>query len=135
MRVTCKFEFGGAPRLASRGAQQLFQASTRRHVPRATCHHSTHDRYHRRSGVLVLRTPLVNKQTNTDRVCQSVSQMCVQTFSGITSKRLVRPEPGTKGQLFFIDPPEEIFVHRTSNGSVISIVCSFTTILDKNVML
>ena len=56
VRVTCKFEFGGALCLTCRCVNNFLQTFTRRHVPRVTCRRSTPDRCYRRSGGSVHRS-------------------------------------------------------------------------------
>ena len=65
LRVTCKFEISGPHRLTCRAVRKLLQAFTRRHVPCAMCHQSTHGRHHRRSGVLVRR--MVPRRARSDQ--------------------------------------------------------------------
>ena len=115
--MTCKFENSGPHRLTCRAVRKLLQAFTRRHVPCAMCHQSTHDRHHRRSGVLARR--MVPRRARSDQPFGRYSRKCLDTHTD----RQTRP-----GQLFFTDPPEEIFVHRTFNAKAFE--RSFTTILD-----
>ena len=117
--MTCKFEISGPHRLTCRAVRKLLQAFTRRHVPCAMCHQSTHDRHHRRSGVLARR--MVPRRARSDQPFGRYSRKCLDTHTD----RQTRP-----GQLFFTDPPEEIFVHRTFNAKAFE--RSFTTILDKS---
>ena len=115
--MTCKFEISGPHRLTCRAVRKLLQAFTRRHVPCAMCHQSTHDKHHRRSGVLARR--MVPRRARSDQPFGRYSRNCLDTHTD----RQTRP-----GQLFFTDPPEEIFVHRTFNAKAFE--RSFTTILD-----
>ena len=83
MHVTCKFGFGGSPRLTSRGPRKLVQAFTRWHVPCAMCHQSTHDRHHRRSAVLARR--MVPRRSRSDQPFGRYSRKCLNTHKpGLT---------------------------------------------------
>ena len=116
--MTCKFGFGRSPRLTSRGSRKFLQAFTRWHVPCAMCHQSTHYRHHRRSAVLARR--MVPRRSRSDQPFWRYSRKSLNTHTDWLTN--------TYGQLFFIDPPVEIFVHRTFNAK--AFLRSFTTILD-----
>ena len=79
MHVTCKFGFGGSPRLTSRGPRIFLQAFTRWHVPCAMCHQSTHDRHHRRSAVLARR--MVPRRSRSDQPFGRYSRKCLNTHT------------------------------------------------------
>ena len=65
--------------LTSKGARIYLQALTRRHVPCATCHPSTHDRHRCRSGVLVRR--LVPRRSRSDQPFGLYSRKCLNTHT------------------------------------------------------
>ena len=116
--MTCKFEINGPHRLTCRAVRKLLQAFTQRHVPCAMCHQSTHGMHHRRSGVLARR--MVPRRARSDQPFGRYSRKCLDTHTDWPTN--------TSGQLFFTDPPVEIFVHRTFNAKAFE--RSFTTILD-----
>ena len=120
--MTCKFEISGPHRLTCRAVRKLLQAFTRRHVPCAMCHQSTYGRHHRRSGVLARR--MVPLRARSDHPFGRYSRKCLDTHTDWPTN--------TSGQLFFTDPPVEIFVHRTFNAKAFE--RSFTTILDKKAL-
>ena len=122
--MTCKFEISGPHRLTCRAVRKLLQAFMRRHVPCAMCHQSTHDKHHRRSGVLARR--MVPRRDRSDQPFGRYSRKCLDTHTDW----LTDWPTNTSGQLFFTDPPVEIFVHRTFNAKAFE--RSFTTILDKS---
>ena len=118
--MTCKFEISGPHRLTCRAVRKLLQAFTRRHVPCAMCHQSTYGRHHRRSGVLARR--MVPLRARSNHPFGRYSRKCLDTHTDWPTN--------TSGQLFFTDPPVEIFVHRTFNAKAFE--RSFTTILDEH---
>ena len=77
--MTCKFEISGPHRLPCRVVRKLLQAFTRRHVPCAMCHQSTHGRHHRRSGVLVRR--MVPRRARSDQPFGRYSRKCLDTHT------------------------------------------------------
>ena len=102
--MTCKFGIGGALRLTCRCVRIFLQAFTRRHVPRATCHRSTPDRAgrpssFRRSEASIGATPVP--------IGPAVRTLFPEML-GHTHTHSQTPA----AQLFFADPPEEIFVHK-----------------------
>ena len=77
--MTCKFEISGPHRLTCRAVRKLLQAFTRRHVPCAMCHQSTHGRHHRRSGVLARR--MVLRRARSDQPFGRYSRKCLDTHT------------------------------------------------------
>ena len=77
--MTCKFEIIGPHRLTCRAVRKLLQAFTRRHVPCAMCHQSTHGRHHRRSGVLARR--MVPRRARSDQPFGRYSRKCLDTHT------------------------------------------------------
>ena len=93
-RVTCEFGIGGSLRSTCRCVRIFLQAFTRQHVPRATCHRWTPDRYHRRSGVSGHRS--VPLPSRSDQPFGRYSRKCLDTHTYIHTYRQTR-----SGQLFF----------------------------------
>ena len=116
--MTCKFEIRGPHRLTCRAVWKLLQAFTRRHVPCAMCHQPTHDRHHRRSGVLARR--MVPSRARSDQSFGRYSRKCLDTHTDWLTDWQTRP-----ANYFFTDPPVEIFVHRTFDAEAFE--RSFTT--------
>ena len=89
LRVTCQFEISGLHRLTCRAVRKLLQAFTRRHVPCAMCHQSTHGRHHRRSGVLARR--MVPRRARSDQPFGRYSRKCLDTHTDWLTDRQTRP--------------------------------------------
>ena len=77
MRVTCEFKISGPHRLTCTPVRIFLQAFTRRHMPCAMCHQSTHDRHHRRSGVLARR--MVPRRSRSDQPFGRYFRKCLDT--------------------------------------------------------
>ena len=94
----------------------------------AICHVPPIDpwQHHRRSGVLMRR--MVPCRSRSDQPFGLYSRKCLNTHTPWLTDWLTDWLTNTSGQLFFTDPPKEIFVHITFNAKALE--RSFTTILD-----
>ena len=102
-RVTCEFGFSGCPRLTPRGARKFLVVLYG--TARATCHVPPVDPRpaplsFRRFGASIGATPVP--------IGPAVRALCPEML-GHTHRQTQKTR---SGQLFFSDPPEEIFVHK-----------------------
>ena len=86
--VICEFGFSDSPRLTSRGPQKFLVDLHAAARDTCTCHRSTRDRHHRRSGVSA--RPSVPPRSRSDQPSWRYSRKCLDTQTD-TLTNTIRP--------------------------------------------